>query len=1079
MGLLEKASNFASDSDIAVAPAVDEVPTASSTGAGGIAGAVQGLRARADSFRSRAAAPPASPAAPIKAEARPVAESAAAPPAGVAIRGLLQRAESMRESDARSEIPPLPERAASGLLARARRFREGAAATTSPPASVAATPSPAGAIAEAAPDSSADSLSVEAPLELAATPEVSESIDRGSDIDIADSADTPATDFVPTPASPDEAHSALDQSDSETDLFEVEELAPTADEAESTESLEPDAAGVDSSAAGLDRPGAQESFPEADTGPAFLQEEEELVFAGPASAADDSLDSDSDFGPDASVAEHSQAESTPVSESSAPGPVTKSEGETQTEAEDVAPHAGEASEQVAFEDPLFDDLIPESYEPVVPPDSRADTDSGASGQANAASESSQTELSEQAPAGDGETSAAADSGAEPLPDFDPGPVPVDEELRDFDEFLEREILTEEAIEEPPAAPESAADAGEARGLRERAEAAEASRAAEVAGESEAPAMFADEDYDAYMDPDSDLGDAGDLPSWPYDPPGPDADPARESAARTPGEDEDPFGLWEMDAEKEAEQQARQLELKGDAEPGQSEDGMLFEVDEGFTTAPVEAHIASQKKIDHYLSLFDITKEISNISEFDELWENILYAIMGQVGAETICILSSTSRVSSGAIFYPVSHSGFELPEGWALGRGDEIYDQMAASTGVRYAEEFLNSLQNPVSPLERRILENTRAKLVVPLKNMNQMFGIVILGGQVSGDDYTIDDIEFLTLLGEIAAVGVDRVLSRIEFERDTEELRRRNMVHGSMFSLARRASGVKSLDDIYDILTRHLREDFYAESFSVVLLSPRERRYRIFAGNEISPESIEKFSLDVNSELIATISNLVRVYDLKDFRENRELAGCYTNDDLGLMRHYWIVPLINMNWLVGFITIHRTNIPWTEFHRELMVTAAEIVSSVFANCIIMNERESLFRDPFSPLEERLKEEVKKSAQFQAPVSLVDVRVKNIRRILEINPGEEVTGFLMALNRSIASSLFETDFMARVGQGRFALILPGRGRVEAEIFVKKLKADFNRMRLLPGSPIDVQYSHQIISAPDDAAEAGKMLSIFE
>ncbi|MEQ9367277.1 MAG: hypothetical protein RIF32_23805, partial [Leptospirales bacterium] len=704
----------------------------------------------------------------------------------------------------------------------------------------------------------------------------------------------------------------------------------------------------------------------------------------------------------------------------------------------------------ALEDPLFDDLIPDSYEPNGPGSGSAATP-------------------EAHPLESGE------EGGESLPDFDPGPTAVDDGLRDFDEFLQRELIPEDM----PAAATGDSAAGESASPAAPG-AAEASEAGE--GASKPPAMFADEDYDAFMDPDSNLSAAtkdGELPRWPYDPPGPDADPAREKQARIPGDDEDPFGLWEKDAEKEAEQQARQLELKGDSLPARSEEGMLFEVDEGFTTAPAEAHIASQKKIDHYLSLFDITKEISNISEFDELWENILYAIMGQVGAETICILSSTSRVSSGAIFYPVSHSGFELPEGWALGRGDEIYDQMATSTGVRYAEEFLNSLQNPVSPLERRILENTRAKLVVPLKNMNQMFGIVILGGQVSGDDYTIDDIEFLTLLGEIAAVGVDRVLSRIEFERDTEELRRRNMVHGSMFSLARRASGVKNLDEIYDILTRHLREDFYAESFSVVLLSPRERRYRIFAGNNISPESIEKFSLDVNSELIATISNLVRVYDLKDFRENRELAGCYTNDDLGLMQHYWIVPLINMNWLVGFITIHRTKIPWTEFHRELMVTAAEIVSSVFANCIIMNERESLFRDPFSPLEERLKEELKKSAQFQAPVSLVDIRVKNIRRILEINPGEEVTGFLTALNRSIASSLFETDFMARVGQGRFALILPGRGKVEADIFVKKLKADFNRMRLLPGSPIDVQYSHQIISSPDEATEAGKMLSIFE
>ncbi len=1054
MGLFEKASQLSGERPgEAPTPGVD-APAAS----GGIAGAVHGLRARAEAFRRRSGAAPAtglaaaaSPelagvapareARSVAAEAPPAARpftpdpdaavverapGVEAPESGVRIRGLLRRAESLREAGPESApemIPPLPESAARGLLARARSFRETEREPRPAPASS------AGPVRSAPP-------TTREPAEAATSPAT--------------------TDFAPAESDPGFGSREPGAALPESDPYEVEELAPEYAEPG------PGAGDVLESPAALDTPVDGDALSEGlapAASPAFAEDEDLVLSAPEPGPPSDTVADDRDGLVDEATP---RADETPIM----PREAEVAAAEEPVATDDQAPSddlsAVPPPEARELEDPLFDDLIPDSY--VGRDDAATDARDPA-----------------QAPTGEAEPGASPEAAAgDELPAFDPGPTPVDAGLRDFDEFLERELLPEDLPAEAQApVPGDADPSGPKTGASDAGAAGW-----ETAVDDRPPAMFADEDYDALIDPDSDLSDAareGELPRWPYEPPGPDADPARDRAARMPGEDEDPFGLWELDAEKEAEQQARQLEIKGDSHASDrgGDEGMLFEVDEGFTTAPVEAHIASQKKIDHYLSLFDITKEISNISEFDELWENILYAIMGQVGAETICIMSSTSRVSSGAIFYPVSHSGFELPDGWALGRGDEIYDQMANSTGVRYAEEFLTSLQNPISPLERRILENTRAKLVVPLKNMNQMFGIVILGGQVSGDDYTIDDIEFLTLLGEIAAVGVDRVLSRIEFERDTEELRRRNMVHGSMFSLARRASGVKSLDDVYDILTRHLREDFYAESFSVVLLSPRDRRYRIFAGNEISPESIEKFSLDVNSELIATISNLVRVYDLKDFRENRELTGCYTNDDLGLMQHYWLVPLINMNWLVGFITIHRTRIPWTEFHRELMVTAAEIVSSVFANCIIMNERESLFRDPFSPLEERLKQELQKSARFAAPVSLVDIRVKNIRRILEINPAEEVTGFLMSLNRSIASSLFETDFMARVGQGRFALILPGRGRVEAEIFVKKLKADFNRMRLLPGSPIDVQYAHQIISAPDDADEAGKMLSIFE
>ena len=589
-------------------------------------------------------------------------------------------------------------------------------------------------------------------------------------------------------------------------------------------------------------------------------------------------------------------------------------------------------------------------------------------------------------------------------------------------------------------------------------------------------VLSDEEQGAPSADDDDSAAWADVPELAFEASSPESDPAFQAPAE---EDQsgDVFDEWERDAERIAETEARQLEESGTPAPA-PRDEFLFDTDSDFTTIPAEVQIASQKKIDHYLSLFDITKEISNVSEFDELWDSLLYAIMAQMGAETICLFSTEQKKVAGAIFHPVAHSGFELPEGWALKPGDEIYEHMLRETGVTYAEEF-RRMTTPLSAQEQEILEVSKAHLVFPLKNMNRMYGIAILGPALSETDYSMDDLEFLQLLGEMAAVGVDRVVSRAEFERDTSDLKRRTRVHAGLFSLMRRTSRLKNLDELYDVLAQHLRDDFGVESYSLVLLSPRDQRYRIFAGNQISPDSIERFNLAVNSNLIATVSNLIRVYDLADFRENEEIARAYTNDDLALMQHYWIVPLINMNWLVGFITIHRTTQPWTEFQRELAVSMAEMISAVFANCIILGERETLFRDPFSPLEERLAKEIKDAGEFNAPVALVDLRVRNIRRLVDVNAPESIADFLASLNRSIASFLFEADFMARVGQGRFALILPGRGRDEAEIFVKKLRAEFRRLRLLPGSPVDVQYSHNIMVAPEESDDAGRMLSLLD
>ncbi|HNN61327.1 MAG TPA: hypothetical protein PKK45_21100, partial [Leptospiraceae bacterium] len=73
---------------------------------------------------------------------------------------------------------------------------------------------------------------------------------------------------------------------------------------------------------------------------------------------------------------------------------------------------------------------------------------------------------------------------------------------------------------------------------------------------------------------------------------------------------------------------------------------------------------------------------------------------------------------------------------------------------------------------------------------------------------------------------------------------------------------------------------------------------------------------------------------------------------------------------------------------------------------------------------------------------------------------------------------FHTDFLARIGQGRFAIILPGRGKEESEILIKKIRADFKRLHLLPGSPVDAQFVHSIVST-EDTSDPEKMLAILE
>lgn len=549
------------------------------------------------------------------------------------------------------------------------------------------------------------------------------------------------------------------------------------------------------------------------------------------------------------------------------------------------------------------------------------------------------------------------------------------------------------------------------------------------------------------------------------------DPALES----PDESEDqvdPFSSWEQEALEQAEQEAHGLQTS--PVPDRDE-GFLYEDTHPMTTLPAEAHIASQRKIDHYMALFDLLRELQDVQELEEFWESLSYAILGQLGASRVIIFASHES-GKNELYYPVAYLGV-TPGEWVLKPGDEIYDTLQKDSEIHYAQEFQKTTST-ISDLEKEILESINAQIIAPIGQPGSNSGLIMLGPNMEGVDYTLDDLDYLRLLGEMSAGALQRIRQRMKRDEQSEQNQVRLELYERILSASREASQVKNLDDVYDVLLSHLKDDFGVESASLVLLNVPDQTYRIFAGNEISPESLEKFQLPVSSDLIGTVSNLTRLYDFADFRNDQEITSCYSNDDLALMQSYWIVPLINLNWLVGFVTIHRSR-PWTEFDRELVLATAEFFAPILANCIILGERETLFRDPFSPVMERLRQELDRGAQFQTPVSLVEVRVKNLKRLLSLNEPDSVTSFLQDLSRSLGGLLFDSDFQARVGQGRFALILPGRNSQEADIFIRKVQAEFKRLNLLSSSPIDVQYSFQSVTAPEDAREPEKMLAYLD
>ncbi|MCZ8239462.1 MAG: GAF domain-containing protein [Leptospiraceae bacterium] len=498
---------------------------------------------------------------------------------------------------------------------------------------------------------------------------------------------------------------------------------------------------------------------------------------------------------------------------------------------------------------------------------------------------------------------------------------------------------------------------------------------------------------------------------------------------------DEFEVWE----DEARESSIKTPIKADSsEEHLDKQEYLFDDESDFTTAPIEYHLASKKKIENYQSIFEITKEIGASSNFDDFFSNLNYSIMGQVGAETLAIFSTTKNDFSK--FFLIESQGFEPTEDWVISNEDPIYSILQQQESVIYAQELMGM---GLGPNGKAILQAMQAEVVVPIKTLTQFYGIIILGKLISEEEYISDDLEFVKVMADIAASVFERVS---DFEARSKEIKYLNKIislNDGILNVSREFASVRKIDQAYDILIQVLKSNYQIERFTFMLFDPKEKdTYKVFTSNQFSPETIARFILGRNSDIVGMVSNVMGIYKLEDFKSNMELQSLISNDELGIIDEFTIIPMINLNWLVGLFIIHKSKEKLTEDYKISLVSLFELASPVFANILILEEKENSFSNPFSPIEDRIDSEISKSKSLNISFTVIVFKVQNIPRMIQMLGQNLFSEYCDNLRKSIQEHLGENDHYVRAGQGKFTAILHSKDKEESEIVIRKIKNHF-------------------------------------
>ncbi|GBF50553.1 GAF domain-containing protein [Leptospira ryugenii] len=533
-----------------------------------------------------------------------------------------------------------------------------------------------------------------------------------------------------------------------------------------------------------------------------------------------------------------------------------------------------------------------------------------------------------------------------------------------------------------------------------------------------------------------------------------------------------FDEWENDAKKEAAKQPIQP-VEEDKAPTQQQ--FLFDDESDFSTAPMGSYIASKKRIENYQAVFEITKEIAASKDFAEFFENLAYSIMGQVGCSSVVILSSTQKDSMR--WDALNAEGVDLQDHWSFLSGDEVYQRLWETDTVMYAGDLL---QRKLPEKESKILGEMESEILAPIRHKEKCYGMISLGRLINDEEYIVDDLEFVKIVGEIAGSVFERVSELEEKTEETSHLKEVIEINESVLKTARDFASVRKLDEAYDLLSENLKKKLGVKQFSFLILdSEKQSDYVVFGSNFILPERAKDFKLSKDSDIVGMISNISGVYRLENFRDDSELKSIFTNDELAIMSEFTILPLINLNWLVGMVVVHSTSKPWTDVSRDIAVAIMETSAPVFANLLILSEKEALYRNPFNPLESRILSEIEKAESLKISFTVVMFKIQNIARITQLFGAGKFARYADLLRKTILEQISEYDFFTRVGQGKFAVVLHGKDREEAEVVMKKIKASIGKKEEFFSPTFKPTYRVLSLTYPVDTKDKNQFMEMIE
>ena len=433
-----------------------------------------------------------------------------------------------------------------------------------------------------------------------------------------------------------------------------------------------------------------------------------------------------------------------------------------------------------------------------------------------------------------------------------------------------------------------------------------------------------------------------------------------------------------------------------------------------------------KKFQDFLILYEIGKEIIKARTLGELYDVILFSIMGQIGASSSSILIIDSNDTT--VFKIAESRGITIKnKKISFSRDTGIMNKIISSRGIIDIEEFSNKQEYQDEYYQFISID---ARLVCPMRYDGQVYGTIVLGDKITIGDYTDEEKDFIRSVSEIAAIAFEKVHTIYMMENDIDNYRNEMSYFSHVRELQDELRRYSSLSHYCETVQNELSE-LGVMSYAVFIEDYVYDRYKLVTVEEEDLLSLgeDDFFINKNSPFSSLVADISDSTIIDEFDRMKSVKDAFGDNRIKKMTLFWLFPMKIGENLVGFVAVFKLH-DYSDKEKlfKRISATSNLLMLNYLGMESQDHRYDQYVDVVLPVYKRIEMEINNASRLNIPVTVILFSLKNFKRYLNSFGNQKTDELLRYLESTIMQRLSDTDFTVRIDRNKFLLVLPGKNK---------------------------------------------------